>query len=91
MSLVGILAALVLGSTAALGVALPPTSASLREHLAKQAVTCAEVVEEPPAGGARGAGQRPVMTREAVLQRVVGARIEQPLADLRLRLPAQPN
>jgi hypothetical protein len=46
------------------------------------------VVDQHPAGGLCRGGQRLEPVGEAVLERVVGARVEEPLPDLRLRVPA---
>jgi hypothetical protein len=67
-----------------LDLALP----GLAQDLAQQSVTGLEVVDQHPARGARGDRQRPEPIREPVLERVVGARVEKLLLDLRLALPA---
>jgi hypothetical protein len=60
----------------------------LSQDLAEQSVTGLEVVDQHPARGACGGRQWPEPIREPVLERVVGARVEKPLPDLRLALPA---
>ena len=67
-----------------LDLALP----GLSQDLAEQSVAGLEVVDQHSARGARGGRQRPEPIREPVLERVVGARVEKPLPDLRLALPA---
>jgi hypothetical protein len=46
------------------------------------------VVDQHPVRRAGGGGQRPEPVREAVLERVVGAGVEEPLPDLGLAVPA---
>jgi hypothetical protein len=58
------------------------------EDGAQQGVAGAEVVDQHAGRGAGGGGQRLEPVGQAVLERVVGARIEQPLLDLGLRLPS---
>ena len=67
-----------------LDLALP----GLSQDLAEQSVTGLEVIDQHSARGARGGRQRPEPIREPVLERVVGARVEKPLPDLRLASPA---
>ena len=62
--------------------------AGVPEDLAKQSVTGSEVVDQHPVRYACCGGQRREPVREAVLERVVGADIEDPLPDLRLALSA---
>jgi hypothetical protein len=58
------------------------------EDGAQQAVAGAEVVDQHAGRGAGGAGQRLEPVGQAVLERVVGARVEQPVLDLGLRSPS---
>jgi hypothetical protein len=60
----------------------------LSEDLAEQAVAGLEVVDQHPVRGAGGGRQRPEPVGEPVLERVVGARVEEALPDLRLRVPS---
>ena len=60
----------------------------LSEDLAEQAVAGFEVVDQHPARGSSGGRQRPEPVGKPVLERVVGARVEEPLLDLRLRVPS---
>src|SRR5665213_870819 len=71
-----------------LGEGLDLAPPGLSQDLAEQSVTGLEVVDQHPARGARGGRQRPKPIREPVLERVVGARVEKPLLDLRLALSA---
>jgi hypothetical protein len=79
----------VVGSQAhEVGEGLHLAPAGLSEDLAEQSVTGPEVVDQHPGRRACGGGQRPEPVREPVLERVVGARVEEPLPDLWLALPA---
>jgi hypothetical protein len=66
-----------------LDLALP----GLSKDLAEQSVTGSEVVDQHPARGVSGAGQRLEPVGKPVLERVVGARVEEPLPDLWLWAP----
>jgi hypothetical protein len=68
------------------GIELAPPG--LSKYLAEQAVTGSEVVDQHPARGAGGGGQGTEPIGKPVLERVVGARIEQSLPDLWLALPS---
>src|ERR1035441_1356813 len=70
------------------GEGLDLAPAGLSEDLAEQFVTGPEVVDQHPVRRACGGGQRPKPVREPVLERVVGARVEEPLPDLWLALSA---
>lgn len=70
------------------GEGLDLTTPRLSEDLAEQSVTGPEVVDQHPVRGARGGRQRLEPVGEAVVERVVGARLEEPLLDLRLPLSA---
>jgi hypothetical protein len=70
------------------GEGLDLTTPGLSEDLAEQRVTGPEVVDQHPVRGARGDRQRLEPIGEAVIERVVGARVEEPLPDLRLSVPA---
>ena len=61
---------------------------SLSKDLAEQAVAGSEVIDQHPARGVRGAGQRAESVGEPVLERVVGAGVEKSLLDLRLWVPS---
>jgi hypothetical protein len=58
------------------------------EDLAEQAVAGPEVVDQHPARGSSGGRQWPEPVGKPVLERVVGAHVEQPLPDVRLRVPS---
>jgi hypothetical protein len=64
------------------GEGLDLAPAGLSEDLAEQSVTGPEVVDQHSVRRACGGGQRPKPVREPVLERVVGARVEEPLPDL---------
>jgi hypothetical protein len=66
------------------------TAAGLYQDLEEQSVPCPEVVDQHPARGARSDGQGLEPIGEAVLERIVGARVEEPLPDLRLPLSSHP-
>jgi hypothetical protein len=58
------------------------------EDGAQQAVAGAEVVDQHAGRGPGGGGQRLEPVGQAVLERVVGAGVEQPFLDLGLRSPS---
>ena len=58
------------------------------EDRAQQVVAAAKVVDQHAGRGASGIGQGFEPVGQAVLEGVVGARVEEPLLDLRLRMPA---
>lgn len=63
-------------------------AAGLPEDLAEELVAGAEVVDQHPVRRARRASELLESVGQTVLERVVGARIEDPLPDLRLGAPA---
>jgi hypothetical protein len=71
-----------------LGEGLDLATPGLSEDLAEQSVAGPEVVDQHSVRGVGGGSQRRESVGEAVLKRVVGARVEEPLSDLRLRVPA---
>ena len=70
------------------GEGLDLAAPGLFEDLAEQAVAGSEVVDQHPARGAGGRRKRPETVGEPVLERVVGAGVEDSLPDLWLALPA---
>ena len=67
-----------------LDLALP----GLSKDLAEQFVTGSEVVDQHSARGVSGGSQRLEPVGESLLERVVGARVEEPLPDLWLGAPS---